>query len=161
MTEKSMARRRGRPTPSNPKAGRGNVNPVRRRRSFDRDRRASGSTHTSNAESSTCTAKVRVTAQRRSRVSGLTLSSSISLPSILPRVSATAYAETKQSYSVHDNMTTDGERSYESHSKLYLYITAYDVPLSNNAMLKIRAETARERRRGAHGHPHPRPDGPR
>ena len=40
----------------------------------------------------------------------------------------------KQSYSVHDNMTTDGERSYESHSKLYLYITAYDVPLSNNDM---------------------------
>ena len=66
-----------------------------------------------------------------------------------------------RSYSVHDNMTTDGERSYESHSKLYLYITAYDVPLSNDDMLKIRAGTAKGRRRGAHGHPHPRPDGPR
>ena len=47
----------------------------------------------------------------------------------LPRASAPAYPETK-GYDACNHTDMDGERSYSSYSKLYLYITAYDVPLS-------------------------------
>ena len=74
-------------------------------------------------------------AQRRGWVSGLTLSSLTSLPSIF-RAQAHRLIQ-KRAMTLASFTAMDGERSYGSYSKLYLYITAYDIPRPINAGLTV------------------------